>query len=113
MGAATQPRLCSESLKDEQGLSHTGKQRGRREGRLLRAPFHLPGWLWRLREAQGGAGKETGDQKVQNWKRLAEHTHPVAEEAHGGLETAPVYMGQEPGGWDEGNQVYGSHPGLS
>ena len=70
-------------------------------------------------EAPGGTGwsrKGKGEiRKAQNWKRLAEHTHPIAERPMEteALETAPVYMDPESGGAEMRTQVYGSHPGLS
>lgn len=115
LGAATQPQaVCGESLKDEQGLSHTGKQRGRRERGGSCGPHSTSqagsGGSGRHRVEQG---RKQGDQESPELEETS-RAHPSrCREAHGGLETAPVYMEPEPGEAGMRTQVYGSHPGLS
>lgn len=119
LGAAMQPQaVCGESLKDEQGLGHTGKQRGRRERGGSHGQSCGPHSI-----SQAGSGgsrrhrveqeRKGGDQESPELEKTS-RVHPShCREAHRGLETAPVYMHPESGGAEMRTQVYGSHPGLS
>ena len=112
LGAATQPQaVCGESLKDEQGLSHTGKQRGRRErggssGQSCRPHSISQAGSGGSRRHRVEQGRKQGDQESPELEETSRtHTIPLQRGPWRPGDSTCVHEARARRGWDE-------NPGL-